>query len=276
MSEQFADFESLLKRALSPVEPPKELEARLEGTLGSLVDMAADELEAWELSAMRDPRNWVRPVAAAAIGSGAAVGLVLVRTQRRRHKRRHEAARPRRPARPHAARPRARGPARRRRRLLIRAGGRRVGTLGRRCPTTYAHSPMRTSCSWSGAGRRPAFEVIYERHSQAAFSLAYRMAGSRGVAEDVVQEAFLNIWRSGARYERSRGSVRTWVLGIVHHRGIDALRRSFVHERRRASDEGLEETHRDRRAHRRRGRAPRGGAPRCAPRSGTCRPSRAR
>jgi hypothetical protein len=90
MSEQFADIETLLKRALSPVEPPKELEARLEGTLGSLVDMAADELESWEMSAMRDPRNWVRPVAAAAIGSGAAVGLVLVRTQRRRHKRRKE------------------------------------------------------------------------------------------------------------------------------------------------------------------------------------------
>src|SRR5829696_7907341 len=90
MSE-FADIESLLKRALSPVEPSKELEARLEGTLGSLVDMAAEELDAWELTAMRDPRNWVRPVAAAAIGSGAAVGLVLVRTQRRRHKRRKEA-----------------------------------------------------------------------------------------------------------------------------------------------------------------------------------------
>jgi len=85
---QFADFESMLKRALSPVDPPKELEARLEVTLGSLVDMAAEELEAWELSAMRDPRNWVRPVAAAAVGSSAAVGLVLVRTQRRRHKRR--------------------------------------------------------------------------------------------------------------------------------------------------------------------------------------------
>jgi hypothetical protein len=93
MSEQFADFESLLQRALSPVEPPKELEARLEVTLGSLVGMAAEELEAWELSSMRDPRNWTRlarPVAAAAIGSGAAVGLVLVRTQRRRHKRRKE------------------------------------------------------------------------------------------------------------------------------------------------------------------------------------------
>ena len=90
MSE-FADIEGLLRRALSPVEPPKELEARLESTLGSLVDMAADELDAWEISAMRDPRNWARPVAAAAVGSTAAVGLVLVRTQRRRHKRRREA-----------------------------------------------------------------------------------------------------------------------------------------------------------------------------------------
>jgi RNA polymerase sigma-70 factor (ECF subfamily) len=86
-----------------------------------------------------------------------------------------------------------------------------------------------------------AFEAVYERHSAAAFSLAYRMVGRGNVAEDVVQEAFLSIWRSGARYERTRGSVRTWVLGIVHHRAIDQLRRSSVHDKRRASDEGIEE-----------------------------------
>ena len=85
-------------------------------------------------------------------------------------------------------------------------------------------------------------ESLYNEHRGAAFALAYRMLGERCMAEDVVQEAFLNIWRSGARYERARGSVRTWLLGIVHNRAIDALRRSFVHERRRASDEGLEET----------------------------------
>ena len=90
-------------------------------------------------------------------------------------------------------------------------------------------------------GDARAFEIIYERHSGVAFSLAYRMCGSRNAAEDVVQEAFLSIWRSGARYERARGSVRTWVLGIVHHRAIDGLRRSTVHDRRRASDEGIEE-----------------------------------
>jgi RNA polymerase sigma-70 factor, ECF subfamily len=90
-------------------------------------------------------------------------------------------------------------------------------------------------------GDAAAFEVIYERHATAAFSLAYRMMGRRGAAEDVVQEAFLALWRSGARYDRTRGSVRTWVLGIVHHRGIDALRRGIRHESRRASDDGIEE-----------------------------------
>src|ERR1700689_1531029 len=86
-----------------------------------------------------------------------------------------------------------------------------------------------------------AFEVILERHADAAFSLAYRMCGKRSLAEDVAQESFLAIWRSGGRYDRARGSVRTWTLGIVHNRAIDALRRSSVHDRRRANDEGLEE-----------------------------------
>jgi len=90
-------------------------------------------------------------------------------------------------------------------------------------------------------GEAVAFEIVYERHGTAAFSLAYRMTGSRNAAEDVVQEAFLSLWRSNARYDRTRGSVRTWVLGIVHNRAIDALRRSVVHDRRRASDEGIEE-----------------------------------
>jgi RNA polymerase sigma-70 factor (ECF subfamily) len=91
------------------------------------------------------------------------------------------------------------------------------------------------------SGDARAFEMIYERHASAAFSLAYRMVGSRVGAEEVSQEAFLNIWRSGGRYDRKKGSVRTWVLGIVHHRAIDYLRRAVVHDRRRASDEGMEE-----------------------------------
>ena len=90
-------------------------------------------------------------------------------------------------------------------------------------------------------GDARAFEALYDRHGGAAFSLAYRMVGDRASAEDIVQEAMLSIWRSRVRYQPDRGSVRTWVLGIVHHRGIDALRRNLVHQRRRASAEGIEE-----------------------------------
>src|SRR6476659_7327476 len=73
-------------------------------------------------------------------------------------------------------------------------------------------------------GDAEAFAVVYQRHASSAFALAYRMMGSRATAEDVTQEAFLSAWRSGARYDRSRGSVRTWLLGIVRNRAIDALR----------------------------------------------------
>jgi RNA polymerase sigma-70 factor (ECF subfamily) len=86
-----------------------------------------------------------------------------------------------------------------------------------------------------------AFAVVYERHSGAAYSLAYRMTGTPGAAEDVTQEAFLSVWRSGARYDRARGSVRTWVLGIVHNRAIDALRRGKVRDRPRVEEEGAAE-----------------------------------
>jgi RNA polymerase sigma-70 factor, ECF subfamily len=90
-------------------------------------------------------------------------------------------------------------------------------------------------------GQARAFEVIFDRHSGPAFSLAYRMCGRRAMAEDVVQEAFLSLWRSGARYDRRRGSVRTWVLGVVHNRAIDAFRRGVVRESRDVPDDGLAE-----------------------------------
>src|SRR3954452_24406694 len=80
-------------------------------------------------------------------------------------------------------------------------------------------------------GQAQAFELVYERHVSAAFSLAYRIVSNRHGAEGGCQEAFLNIWRSGARYDRARGCVRTWVLGIVHHRAIDHLRRAAVHDK---------------------------------------------
>ena len=69
-----------------------------------------------------------------------------------------------------------------------------------------------------------AFAVLYDRHSRPAYSLAYRMMGERQSADDLMQDAFLKVWRGAGSYRSERGSVRTWILSIVHNRGIDQLR----------------------------------------------------
>jgi hypothetical protein len=83
MSTGAADFEALLREALTPVEPPADLAQRLELTLVNLTELAQGELESWELSAMRDPRNWARPAAAAVVGVSAGSALVALRVRRR-------------------------------------------------------------------------------------------------------------------------------------------------------------------------------------------------
>ena len=83
MNETLPNFELLLREALAPVEPPADLVERVESALQAITEMAADELEAWELSAMRDPRNWVRPAAALVLGGTAGTALVLLRARRR-------------------------------------------------------------------------------------------------------------------------------------------------------------------------------------------------
>jgi hypothetical protein len=92
MSDHAAgDFEGLVRQALAPVDPPDDLAARMELTLRGLSELAADELDSWELASMRDPRNWVRPVAAIAIGTAAGTGLILLRM--RQHHKRHRSVR---------------------------------------------------------------------------------------------------------------------------------------------------------------------------------------
>jgi len=70
-----------------------------------------------------------------------------------------------------------------------------------------------------------ALEGLYERYRTMAYSIALRITADQTLAEDVVQEAFLGAWRNAARYVAGRGSVKTWLLSIVHHRAIDAIRR---------------------------------------------------
>jgi RNA polymerase sigma-70 factor (ECF subfamily) len=88
-------------------------------------------------------------------------------------------------------------------------------------------------------GDADAFAALYDRHSSAAFSLAYRMMGERQASEDLAQDAFLKVWRGAGSYRVARGSVRTWILSIVHNRGIDQLR---SHASRRRTQDKIEAT----------------------------------
>jgi hypothetical protein len=95
MSDQFTtDFEALLRQALAPIEPPEDLSTRLQATLTSLSEAAAEELEGWELSTMRDPRNWIRPVAAVAVGTAAGAGLLVLRMRQQQKRRRAQGKSP--------------------------------------------------------------------------------------------------------------------------------------------------------------------------------------
>ena len=74
-------------------------------------------------------------------------------------------------------------------------------------------------------GDHGAIAVLYERYKTMAYGLALRITGDASLADDVVQEAFVGAWRNAGRYAPDRGSVKTWLLAIVHHRAIDSIRR---------------------------------------------------
>lgn len=75
------------------------------------------------------------------------------------------------------------------------------------------------------AGQLDALQELYDRYKTMAYSIALRITADASLAEDVVQEAFLGIWKNAGRYVEGRGSVKTWMLSIVHHRAVDAVRR---------------------------------------------------
>jgi RNA polymerase sigma-70 factor (ECF subfamily) len=75
------------------------------------------------------------------------------------------------------------------------------------------------------AGQLDALQELYDRYRVMAYSIALRITSDASLAEDVVQDAFLGVWRNASRYVEGRGSVKTWLLSIVHHRAVDAVRR---------------------------------------------------
>lgn len=99
------------------------------------------------------------------------------------------------------------------------------------------------------ARREPgAIEVLYRRYGRPAYSLARRVTGDEGFAEDVVQEVFLTLWRDPSRYDPARGGFASWLLSMTHHKAVDAVRREEALRRRsaHASEEAivsLSETH---------------------------------
>jgi RNA polymerase sigma factor (sigma-70 family) len=98
------------------------------------------------------------------------------------------------------------------------------GSLALRTATP-ADDADRAVLSRVAAGDLEALDELYERYKTMAYSIAYRITNDATLAEDVVQDAFLGAWRNAARYIEGRGSVKTWLLSIVHHRSIDAVRR---------------------------------------------------
>jgi RNA polymerase sigma factor (sigma-70 family) len=82
------------------------------------------------------------------------------------------------------------------------------------------------------AGATPAFAVLYDRYGGRAYSLARRVCVDDGLAEDVVQEAFLGFWRAPDRFDPQRGRFSSWLLTLVHHRAVDAVRRQSAASRR--------------------------------------------
>jgi RNA polymerase sigma-70 factor (ECF subfamily) len=74
-------------------------------------------------------------------------------------------------------------------------------------------------------GEQDAVGTLYDRYSGVAYGLALRITGNAATAEDVVQDAFVSLWRQAPRFDPERGQVRSWLLTMVHHKGVDAVRR---------------------------------------------------
>ena len=100
-----------------------------------------------------------------------------------------------------------------------------IGSPGAGRRPSQADDADRAVLERVAAGQLDALEELYDRYRTMAYSIAFRITADASTAEDVVQDAFLGAWRNASRYVEGRGSVKTWLLSIVHHRAVDAVRR---------------------------------------------------
>ena len=131
--------------------------------------------------------------------------------------------------------------------LLVARAPDAAAADGRRIPCrswTNRHGGRRTRPPWrsssaSASGDRRAVDELYELFGRQAFALARRILLDDGLAEDVVQEVFLSVWRNPGAFDAARAGVSSWLLAMVHHKAVDAVRREEGHRRRgrRAEDD---------------------------------------
>lgn len=95
-------------------------------------------------------------------------------------------------------------------------------------------------CALVADGDGSALEAIYARYGRVAYALARRILNDDVLAQDVVQEVFLTVWRDATRFDASRGGFSTWLLTMTHHRSVDSVRREENLRKRRAPADALE------------------------------------
>jgi RNA polymerase sigma-70 factor (ECF subfamily) len=107
---------------------------------------------------------------------------------------------------------------------------------------SYAEQDDRTLVSRVCGSDAPALEVLYARYGRACYSLARRILVDEQLAQDVVQEVFLAVWRDASRFDASRGGFSSWLLSMTHHKAVDSVRREENLRKRRTSADVLETT----------------------------------
>jgi RNA polymerase sigma factor (sigma-70 family) len=110
----------------------------------------------------------------------------------------------------------------------------------RRASVSSADPPDAELVRRIGAGDQPSMAMLYDRYARQSYSLARRICADDGIAQDVVQEAFLAFWRDTTRFDPTKGSFGTWLLTLVHHKSVDAVRRESALRKRTvpASEDG--------------------------------------